>query len=80
MKYLDKYAISDEKLKQQFVQWNRGEMTIERYGAFLDARAVRLANEANEYLLGLTKYLPEAYRPDLKNSERGNDSNHKGGG
>jgi len=80
MKYLDRYAISDEKLKQQFVEWNRGEMTVEKYGGFLDARAIRLANEGNKFLIGLSKYLPESYRPSVKASEGGNNGIQQSGG
>lgn len=80
MKYLDKYAISDEKLKQQFVEWNRGEMTVEKYGGFLDARAIRLANEGNKFLIGLSKHLPESYRTTVKASEGGNNGIQQGGG
>ena len=66
MKYLEKYAISDEKLRQQFVDWDRAEFTVERYGEFLDSRASRLAQEANDYLIGLAMSLPESCRPNLK--------------
>jgi hypothetical protein len=65
MKYLDKYAISEEKLRQQFVDWTRVEFTIDKYDDFLDARACRLASEANNYLLTLSKSLPESCRPNL---------------
>jgi hypothetical protein len=66
MKYLDKYAISDEKLTQQFVDWNRTDFTIDNYDDFLDARASRLASEANDYLFKLSKSLSESCRPNLK--------------
>ena len=59
-------AISDEKLKQQFVNWNRADFTVEKYGDFLDSRASRLADEANKFLLALSGGLPEPCRPNLK--------------
>jgi len=65
MKYLDKYAISEEKLRQQFVDWDRAEFTIDRYNDFLDARASRLASEGNDYLLALSKSLSKSCRPNL---------------
>jgi hypothetical protein len=66
MKYLDKYAISDEKLDEQFVKWPRADFTVEKYQEFLEARASRLADEANRYLLVLSNALPEDCRPNLK--------------
>lgn len=71
MKYLDKYAISEEKLRQQFVDWNRAEFTIDRYNDFLDARASRLASEGNDYLLTLSKSLSESCRPNLATAAGG---------
>jgi len=55
-------------------------MTVEKYGGFLDARAIRLANEGNKFLIGLSKYLPESYRPSVKASEGGNNSIQQSGG
>jgi len=66
MKYLDKYTISEEKLQQQFVDWKREEFAVQKYHEFLDARASRLASEANDYLLTLSKGLPDSCRPNLK--------------
>jgi hypothetical protein len=71
MKYLDKYAISEEKLRQQFVDWNRAEFTIDKYNDFLDARASRLASEGNDYLLALSKRLSESCRPNLATAAGG---------
>jgi hypothetical protein len=71
MKYLDKYAISEEKLRQQFVDWNRAEFTIDKYNDFLDARASRLASEGNDYLLALSKSLSESCRPNLATAAGG---------
>jgi hypothetical protein len=73
MKYLDKYAISEEKLRQQFVDWNRAGFTIDQYNDFLDARASRLASEANDYLLTLSKNLSESCRPNLTIAVGGKD-------
>ncbi len=66
MKYLDRYSISDEKLRQQFVDWNRAQFAVDRYGEFLNARASQLAIACNEFLLRLAKSLPESYRPNFK--------------
>ena len=66
MKYLDKYTISEEKLQQQFVDWKREEFAVQKSHEFLDARASRLASEANDYLLTLSKGLPDSCRPNLK--------------
>ena len=63
MKYLDKYSITKEKLDQQFVNWNRTDFTVEQYDGFLEARASRLASEANKYLAALSSGLPELSRP-----------------
>jgi hypothetical protein len=71
MRYLDKYAISEEKLQQQFVDWNRAEFTIDKYNDFLDARASRLASEGNDYLLTLSKSLSESCRPNLATAAGG---------
>jgi hypothetical protein len=71
MKYLDKYSISEEKLRQQFVDWNRAEFTIDKYNDFLDARASRLASEGNDYLLTLSKSLSESCRPNLATAAGG---------
>ena len=54
-------------------------MTVEKYGGFLDARAIRLANEGNKFLIGVSKYLPESYRPTVKSSEGGNDGVQQSG-
>ena len=66
MKYLDKYSISNDKLDQQFVNWKRADFTVEKFGDFLDSRAVRLAKEANRFLLALSEDLPEECRPIIK--------------
>jgi hypothetical protein len=50
MDYLDRYKISDKKLEQQFVPIERNEFRVERFDEFLEKRAGRLAQEANEYL------------------------------
>lgn len=63
MKYLDKYQISDAKLRQQFVEWDRTEFRVERFNDFLKARARQLAEIANEYLLQLSEGLPDPVRP-----------------
>lgn len=65
MKYFDKYAISNDKLAQQFVQWKRADFTVDKYGDFVDHRASRLADEANKYLLALSTTLPESCQPKL---------------
>src|SRR5437660_12565534 len=66
MKFLDIYTISEQKLQQQFVDWKREEFAVQKYHEFLDARASRLASEANDYLLTLSKGLPDSCRPNLK--------------
>ena len=63
MKYLDKYAISDEKLKQQFVDYDRAKFTIDEYPSFIQARAKRLAEEANSYLKKISNGLPQDVQP-----------------
>jgi hypothetical protein len=74
MKYLDKYAISNDKLNQQFVKWLRADFTVEKYQEFVDTRAERLADEANRYLSVLSNNLPEDCRPNLKLLVGGNNS------
>ncbi len=58
MKYLDKYEISDEKLRQQFIDLDRTDCKRENYLAFLSRRAERLAEEANKYLASLSANIP----------------------
>lgn len=65
MKYLEKYGISDAKLKQQFVDWKRSEFITIKYGEFLEHRAANLAEESNNFLLQLSKPLPDEFRPKL---------------
>ena len=65
MKYLDKYSVTNEKLAEQFIVWNRGDFKVERFDDFLVSRATRLSAEANDYLLELSKHLPEDCRPNM---------------
>jgi hypothetical protein len=63
MKYLDKYGITDEKLQQQFVEMKRTDFSIDQFPTFLDARASRLACEANKLLATLSKSLAAEFQP-----------------
>jgi hypothetical protein len=63
MRYLEKYKISDDKLRQQFIEWDRASFTIANYQAFVEKRAARLAKEANEFLVALSSRLPEECKP-----------------
>lgn len=66
MKYLDKYKIGDDKLKEQYVEWDRGSFTIPKYSEFLESRAMRIAKVANDFLFKLSDGLPEDCRPLLQ--------------
>jgi hypothetical protein len=55
MKYLDKYQITEEKLRQQFIEMPIDQLTIENYEKFVSMRASRLAAETNDFLSDLTK-------------------------
>lgn len=63
MKYLDKYGITDEKLRQQFIDQPRSDFTVNNYPRFLEHRAKRLAEEANKFLAELSASLPQESRP-----------------
>lgn len=58
MDYLDKYEISDQKLNQQLIDPERARFTVAGFPEFLDRRASRLAEAANEYLSALAGELP----------------------
>lgn len=64
MKYLDKYEISDEKLRQQFITFQRNELSISNFEGFTKGRSELLAAKANEYLGRLAATLPSAVQPD----------------
>lgn len=63
MKYLDKYGISDEKLRQQFLEMGRSDLTVEKFPEFIEKRAAKLAEEANSFLSNLSRSLPDSVRP-----------------
>jgi hypothetical protein len=63
MKYLEKYKIGDDKLREQFIGCARGELSIERFNGFIADRASKLAAAANAMLLNLSRDLPNEYRP-----------------
>ena len=65
MKYLDKYQITDEKLRQKFIEQPRTDFLITGYSAFLRQRAQSLAAAGNRVLLELSEGLPEISRPGL---------------
>jgi hypothetical protein len=58
MNYLDRYKISDPKLKQQLIDPNRDNFKVEYYPRFLEERARALADAANGFLDGLRADLP----------------------
>jgi len=63
MKYLDKYQITDAKLRQQFIEQSRTDFSIPGYGGFLRQRAQSLAEAANRMLVDLSEGLPGSSRP-----------------
>jgi hypothetical protein len=63
MKYLDKYQITDAKLRQQYIYQPRANFTVEAYPKFLASRARVLADAANKMLLQLSDGLSEGARP-----------------
>lgn len=50
MTYVEKYKISEEKLSQQFIDYDFVNTTIDEFSNWLCRRAERLASEANSYL------------------------------
>src|SRR5262249_32905969 len=66
LKYLDKYQITDEKLRQQFINQPRDEFSITAFESFLKARSAALALAANRMLFELSQGLPQAVRPTIE--------------
>lgn len=64
MKYLDKYVVTDEKLAEQFIVWKRADFSLEKFDDFLANRTDRLRTAANDFLLDLSKRLPDDCRPN----------------
>jgi len=65
MKYLDKYQITQAKLRQQFIDQDRADFGVEGYSAFLRRRAEVLSAEANKTLLELSEGLSDGSRPTV---------------
>jgi hypothetical protein len=63
MRYLDKYAISNDQLSRQLISWKRSDFTVHKYADFIQTRAAALSNEANRFLLDLSRSLPDQVRP-----------------
>jgi hypothetical protein len=64
LKYLEKYNITNVKLKQQFISQPREQFSISRFPTFLKERSASLARAANTMLLDLSEGLPAGCRPD----------------
>ena len=63
LKYLDKYEITNDKLRQQFIDQPRDQFSITAFDAFLKRRSAALALAANQMLLELSQGLQESVRP-----------------
>jgi hypothetical protein len=57
MNYFDRYQISQDKLKQQFVLFDKDQFKIENYELFINERARELSVQANNYLSTLAQGL-----------------------
>jgi hypothetical protein len=53
MDYIDRYAISHEKLAQQFIDTDVGSMLVDNFQGWLAGRAGRLADASNSFLAEL---------------------------
>ena len=53
MDYLERYKISDDRLREQFIPTDRQELRVEQFPGFLTNRAAGLAGQASAYLKAL---------------------------
>lgn len=68
MQYLERYKITDLKLRQQFIEWGRSDFTVELYSEFVESRSQRLADGANDFLMQLSEGIPAATLPERRAS------------
>ena len=53
MDYIDRYKITDEKLRQQLINDDLRAIDVQQYSDWLQRRAVTLAKAGNEFIESL---------------------------
>jgi hypothetical protein len=55
MDYIDRYKITAEKLRQQFIDEDLRTIEVDKYGEWLNHRASVLAKAGNEFIESLRR-------------------------